>query len=486
MLYKQLMEYSQPKLGVLSENQKNALHSASLEVLQRTGVSVQSEATRKRLADAGCQIDDDRVKIPERLVEWALSQFPKHVVLCERNGNPAMALEGRNCYFGTGSDTPFVIDINSGLHRSAVIADIENVSRLTDALHNLDFLMCMGIASDVPPQISDLYHFRAMVSNTNKPIVFTAWNSLNLEAILRMAEAVAGSQENLIRYPFIALYTEPTAPLIHSKVSCEKLEVICHLGLPVVYTPGLITGASSPVSSAGAIVVANAEILSGLLITQLINPGTPVIAGGGGMMTMDMHSMIASYGAPEFMLDWCSLREMGAYYGLPVFGFAGVSDAHIFDQQAGIEGALWVLLSLLEGGNLIHDVGYLESGLTTSYEMIIAMDETIGLVRRFMQGIAVNNDTLALKTIMSVGPGGHFLAERHTLDHFRENWRPDIFCHSNRKDWEEAGAKQLGDKALQKAKTIITHHTPVPLTQRVNESIEAILTEAGSRLAGME
>ncbi|OGV95916.1 hypothetical protein A2W24_01055 [Microgenomates group bacterium RBG_16_45_19] len=473
-------------MGVLSENQKNALHSASLEILQRTGVSVRLDDTRNRLAKAGCQVDNDRVFIPERLIEWALNQHPKHVVLCDRNATPAMALEGRNCYFGTGSDTPFVIDINSGLHRSAVIADIENVSRLADALHNLDFLMCMGIASDVRPEISDLYHFQAMVSNTIKPIVFTAWNASNLEAILRMAETVAGSLENLLRYPFVALYAEPTAPLIHSQIGCEKLEVICRLGLPLVYTPGLITGASSPVSHAGAIVVANAEILSGLLITQLINPGTPVIAGGGGMMTMDMHSMIASYGAPEFMFDWCSLREMGAFYGLPVFGFAGVSDALIFDQQAGIEGALWTLISALSGGNLIHDVGYLESGLTTSYEMIVAMDETIGLVKRFMQGMLVNNDTLAINTIASVGPGGHFLDVPHTLDHFRENWRPDIFCHSNRPDWNEAGASPLGDRALRKVKTILSQHKPEPLPQHVTENIKSIINNATSRLGRMD
>src|SRR3990172_3136476 len=417
------MENNHPKIEVLNENQKNTLHSASLEVLQETGVNVHSEVTRKRLAEAGCQVDENRVRIPGHLIQWALNQFPKKVELYDRNGDSAMNLEGKNCYFGTGSDTPFVIDLDTGLRRNAVLSDIENVSRLTDSLHNLDFLMCMGIASDVPPSISDLYHFRAMVSNTIKLIIFTAWNSSNLEEIIKIADIVAGSHENLERSPFLALYAEPTAPLTHGLLSCEKLEVICRSNLPVVYTPGLITGASSPVSSAGAIVVANAEILSGLLITQLINPGTPVIAGGGGMMTMDMHSMIASYGSPEFMLNWCSLREMGAYYGLPVFGFAGVSDSLIFDQQAGIEGALWVLLACLEGGNLIHDVGYIESGLTTSYQMIVAMDETIGLVRRFMQGVSVSVEDLAFDTISSVGPGGHFLTERHTLDHFRENWR---------------------------------------------------------------
>ena len=467
-----------PAMRILSDEQIHVLHNATLEVLRRTGVDVRSEKTRQRLADAGCWLEGERVRIPSHLINWATQQAPKRVVLCNRHGEPALELQERRTYFGTGSDTPNVVDLESGERRPAVIEDVENVARLVDALPNMDFVMCMGIASDVPAEISDLYHFRAMARNTLKPNVFTAWNARNLEFILAMAQAIAGGEAELARSPFCALYAEPTAPLIHGLDACEKLELICSAGVPVVYTPGLITGASSPVTGAGAVVIANAELLSGLLICQLIRAGAPVIAGGGGMMAMDMRSMIASYGAPEFMLDWCALREMAAYYNVPVFGFSGVTDAQLFDQQAGIEGALWVLLSALAGGNLVHDVGYIESGLTTSYEMLVAMDETIGLVRRFMQGVAINTETIAADVIEQVGPGGHFVAHEHTLDHFRENWYPTVFSRTNRSGWEAAGAETLGERAHARAVSILADHWPEPMDEGRQASLDAIVRQA--------
>jgi len=303
-----------PALRVLSDDQKAHIHQATLELLRRTGVRVLDAEVRELLAKAGCWIDDERVRIPPHLIERAIRAAPKRVVMCHRDGKPAMFLEGYNSYYGTGSDTPFVIDAYSGERRQAVRADVVNVARLVDALPYISFLMCMGIASDVTESISDLHHFQAMVSNTAKPIVYTAWNRQNLKDIIAMAEVVAGGAEALQRNPFCALYSEPMAPLVHGKESCEKLLYICGKGLPVVYTPGLITGASSPVTRAGAVVQANAELLSGLLICQSIREGTPVVAGGSGMMTMDMSTMLASYGAPEFMLGSRG-RAVGAARG---------------------------------------------------------------------------------------------------------------------------------------------------------------------------
>jgi trimethylamine--corrinoid protein Co-methyltransferase len=352
-----------PGMQILSHDQKVLIHQATLELLRRTGVRVVVAEVRELLAKAGCWLDGERVRIPSHLIEWAIRAAPNRVALCDRDGKPAMFLEGNKSYYGTGSDTPYVIDAHSGERRKAVLDDVANVARLVDALPNMSFLMCMGIASDVTAAISDLYHFKAMVSNTTKPIVYTAWNRQNLEVIVEMAEIVVGGAEALQRSPFMALYSEPISPLTHGKESCEKLLYICQKGLPVVYTPGMITGASSPATRAGAIVQANAELMSGLLVCQLIREGTPVIAGGGGMMAMDMSTMLACYGAPEFMLDWCAMSEMSHYYDLPIFGFAGASDAKTFDQQAAIEGSLWVLLAALSGGNLVHDVGYIESGL---------------------------------------------------------------------------------------------------------------------------
>jgi trimethylamine--corrinoid protein Co-methyltransferase len=467
-----------PGLQVLTDDQKARIHGATLEILRRTGVRVLVPEVRDLLSRAGCWLDGERVRIPPHLIEWAVRVAPKRVVMCDRDGNTAMFLEGYRSYYGTGSDTPFVIDAYTGERRQAVLADISNVARLVDALPHISFLMCMGIASDVVAPISDLYHFYAMVSNTTKPIVYTAWSQQNLCSIVEMAEAVAGGAEALQRSPFCALYAEPMAPLTHGVESCEKLLHICAKGLPVVYTPGLVTGASSPVTRAGAVVQANAELLSGLTICQLIREGTPVVSAGSGMMTMDMSTLLASYGAPEFMVDWCALSEMGHYYGLPIFGFAGVTDAKTFDQQAAAEGALWVLLAAQSGGNLVHDVGYIESGLTASYEMLVSMDEVVGTVARFMEGVEVSEETLALDVIDQVGPGGHFLGEMHTLRHFRENWYPKLHDRRNRAGWEAGGRRTLGDRARARVQEILENHRPPPLDEAVSARLDAILQRA--------
>jgi trimethylamine--corrinoid protein Co-methyltransferase len=473
-------------MTVLTDHQKEELHRRTLEVLRRTGVTVLVQEVRDKLARAGCWVDGERVRIPAHLIDWAIDVAPQSIQLFTRDGEPALALEDRKSYYGTGSDTPYVLDVYTGERRSAVLQDVVNVSRLVDAFENLDFLMCMGIASDVPEDISDLYHFRAMVSNTTKPVVYTAWDRENLEDIIGMAESVAGGEEALERSPFCALYSEPIAPLTHATESLEKLLAICTKGLPVVYTPGLITGATSPMTRAGSIVQANAELLSGLLICQLIREGAPVIAGAGGMMTMDMSTALAAYGAPEFMLDWSALCEMGHYYKLPVFGFAGCSDAKVFDQQAGIEGALWVLTAALTGGNLIHDVGYVESGLTTSYEMLASMNETIGLVKRFVGGVHLDEDSLALDVIDRVGPGGHFLSDSHTVRHCRDNWQPELLDRGNRDDWEEDGEKTLGNRAGALVRAILETHEVDELDEGTRAELDRAIGRARARIGLQE
>jgi len=466
-----------PGMRVLSEDQKKEVHRATLELLRRTGVKVIVPEVRELLEEAGCWMDDERVRIPPDLIDWAIEAAPSRVVLCDRDGNPAMTLEGRKGYYGTGSDTPFVLDAETGERRKAVLSDVANVARLVDALQHIDFLMCMGIASDVTETISDLYHFREMVSNTTKPLVYTAWDRSNLEAIIEMAEAVAGGAEALRRNPFCALYSEPISPLTHAKESCEKLLFIADKGLPVVYTPAVMIGGTAPVTVAGALVQANAEQLSGLLITQLIRKGAPVI-GAGGILHMDMSKGLISYAAPEFMLAMTAFSEMYHHYEIPIFSFAGCSDSKIFDQQAAAEGALWMLVTALGGGNLIHDVGYVESGMTASYEQLVSMNEIAGLVKRFMRGVEVTEQTVPLEVIDRVGPGGHYLGDQHTFNHFRENWIPELLDRSPRDEWEQDGELTLGDRAAARVRHILEHYEPAPLGEDVATALEGVIQRA--------
>jgi trimethylamine--corrinoid protein Co-methyltransferase len=470
-----------PGLQLLSEDQKRHIHQTTLELLRRTGVKVLVPEVQDLLEEAGCWVDGERVYIPPHLVDWAIRVAPSRVVLCRRDGGQAITLEGRKGFYGTGSDTPFVRDAYTGERRKAVLEDVANVARLVDALDNVDFLMCMGIASDVTESISDLYHFREMLTNTTKPLVYTAWDRPNLEAIVDMAEAVAGGAEALRRSPFFALYSEPISPLTHAKESCEKLLFIAKKGLPVVYTPAVMIGGTAPVTVAGALVQANAEQLSGLLITQLVREGAPVI-GAGGILHMDMSKGLISYAAPEFMLAMTAFSEMYHYYEIPIFSFAGCSDAKVFDQQAAAEGALWMLITALGGGNLIHDVGYVESGMTASYEMLVAMNEIAGLVKRFMRGVEITEESLALDVIDHVGPGGHFLGEEHTFQHFRENWIPELLDRAPFDEWRSDGEPTLGDRAAARVRDILQHHKPEPLGERVADELRAIIQQAEGRV----
>ena len=466
-----------PGIRLLSDEQKGEIHSATLEVLRHTGVDILVPEVREILKKAGCWVDGARVRIPPHLIDWAIRAAPSRVVLCDQNGNRAMELEGRKGYYGTGSDTPFVIDAYTGKRRQAVLEDIANIAKLVDYLDNIDFLMCMGIASDVTESISDLYHFREMLYNTTKPIVYTAWDRSNLEAIVEMAEAVAGGAEALQRNPFMALYSEPISPLSHAKESCEKLLFLAKKGLPVVYTPAVMIGGTGPVTVAGSLVQANAEALSGLLITQLIREGAPVI-GAGGILFMDMAKGLISYAAPEFMLAMTAFSEMYHYYKLPIFSFSGCSDSKTFDQQAAAEGAIWMMLTALGGGNLIHDVGYIESGMTASYNQLVTMNEVAALVKRFMRGVEINSETIALDVIDQVGPTGHYLEHEHTYKHFRDNWAPRLFDRSSREEWEVDGALTMGDRANTVVREVFEKYEPEALDQEVAEALDAVIKKA--------
>jgi trimethylamine--corrinoid protein Co-methyltransferase len=176
-----------------------------------------------------------------------------------------------------------------------------------------------------------------------------------------------------------------------------------------------------------------------------------------------------------------ALCDLARYYRLPVFSFGGCSDSKTFDQQASLEGALWLLTTALAGGNLSHDVGYIEYGLTASMEMTVMSDEVIGLVRRILGGVQVNEETLALDVIDRVGPGGHFLDEEHTLRHFRENWYPTLLNRTSYSAWEEQGAATYGELANRRVREILERHRPQPLPEDVQAAVRAIVQRADAR-----
>ena len=461
-----------PQFSVFSASQLEELHSASLEVLERTGMLVHDEEALALLKSAGANVDEGgHVRIPSALTERALRSAPTRISLSDRGGAPAIVLEGNKSYFGTGSDCPNILDSVTHERRPFTKADVETGARICDSLPNIDFLMSQGLISDALPATSDLHQFHAMVLNTKKPIVFTAHNQRNLASIIEMAEAARGG-EAIGRRPFIVLYDEPITPLVHPEDSVQKLMLTAEKRVPTIYTPCPMAGATTPVTLASTIVVGNAEFLGGLVMGQLKNEGAPMICGGVTTI-MDLRTTQISYGAPEFVLASAAITNLAHYYKIPVFSTAGCSDSKAFDQQAAIEASISSMIAALSGANLIHDVGYLESALTDSFDMLVMSDEIIGMAKRIVRGIEVSDVTLALDLIHEAGPGGQFFGSKHTVDNFRkEQWFPTLMDRSTYETWD---GRTMGDRIAEKVKTIAEQHHPAPLPDEVQERLGGII-----------
>ena len=467
-----------PHLKMLSHEQCETVHRASLEILRRTGVRVHHEGAVALLRQADVLITDTNlVRFPAGLVEWALNQAPSRIALCRRGSDQvAVSLEGRQVSFGPGSDCPNYLDPLTAQRRPFTVADVIDAVHVVDALPELGFCMSMGIPSDLTVANAYRQQFSLMLEHTSKPIVFVCDDSADCEAIAAMAAVPAGSAETLRLNPTLLLYSEPTTPLSHSETATGKLLYMAEQGLPIVHSPAPMMGGTAPVTLAGGLALGNAEVLSSLVMHQLVRPGAPFVYGSG-LHHMDMKTTISVYGAPEFQLARVAVAEMGQYYGLPTWGYAGHSDSCVMDEQAAADAAFSVQVALLAGGNLVHDVGYLEAGLTTSPEMIVFTAEMISMVRAFMRGVSFDAESLALDVIHNVGPGGDFLTARHTLKHFRDLWQPGLMDRRRADDWVAAGSQPLGRRLRDKTVTIIEEHRPEPLSAGSRQEIAYILAE---------
>lgn len=453
-----------PQFRILSDDQIDEILSASMEILEGTGVRIEDEEGVKILLKNGAHSSDGKVvKIPSFMVKSALLSAPGRIVLAGRNGKRNMVLEKDRIYFGTGSDLPFSMDIHTGKKRKTLFEDVVNAARVTDALPNLDFFMSHGLVSDVPPAYYDRHQFLAMLIGTTKPFIVTAIDGKGLKNQLDMAAMVVGGKDNFRQNPIFGIYAEPISPLVHPKSAVEKLLVSAEYGIPAVFVPAPSAGGTAPVTIAGVLAEGIADTLAGLVLSQLIVPGTGFIMGGV-FTSLDMRTMVFTYGSPELLLMDAALSDIAKYLRIPVFSTSGCSDSKMFDQQAALETGLSVLMAALSGANLIHDNGYIESGLTGSLEMLVLVDETVSLVKKIMQGIRVNRETLAIEVIERVGIGGNFIQDEHTLRHFREEiWSPTLLNRQVYHVWKNEGSKTLGDRCREKVLKILETHKPDPM-----------------------
>jgi len=476
-----LTDFVTTQFRVLSDDQIERIFLAALEVLESTGTRMYAEEARKLLSAAGARVEGDLVRIPSGLVKEQLTYVPPRIAIADRDGRRTMILESHNIYYGTGSDCPFILDAKTGRRRLFVKKDIEDAARVVDACRNLDFHMSLGLMSDAPRYSYDRHQAAAMLRNTVKPLVLTAMSRDGLEDILEMYYLLRGGREAFEINPGFIIYLEPTTPLLHGKAALEKLIFSSERRIPAIYTPCPLLGATAPVTLAGALVVGLAEFLGGMVVSQLKRRGAPMIMGGV-ITPMDMQTTIITYGSPELHLLSAALTDIAHWLKVPMFSTAGCSDSKVLDEQAAIESALSIMAAGLSGANLIHDVGFLESALIGSHEMVVLSDEVIGMVKRFLAGVRVDEETLALDAIRAVGPGGDFLSHDHTVLNFRkELWFPRLMDRTKYGSWQAEGSKTMGQRVRERVAEVIATHEIPPLPKKVEAGIKKILVAADKR-----
>jgi trimethylamine--corrinoid protein Co-methyltransferase len=480
-----------PTFEVLSEDEIEAIYFSALTVLYETGVRVYNDEGIDVAYSGGAivedrQTDSSLVKIPPWMVDKALATLPRKVVMRGPDRKHKMELYKNAICYGAGSDTPFTIDPYTRERRRATYKDVKNFARLAQAMPNLDFHMSLGIVQDTAVGTYDRWQYLAMLEGTNKPINITAVDIDGLKDQLEMAYIRVGGKEEWRKGPIFSLYIEPVSPLSHSEEVVQKLLFATDHEIPFVYTPCPLAGATAPCTLAGTAVQALTESLFGIVLSQIRKPGAPLIIGGL-MSNMDMRTTVYCYGSPEMALLSAAYTQITKWLGVPEYETAGCSDSKMFDEQAAMEATINITTATLAGGNMIHDVGYIEQGLTSSPEMMVASNEIIDMVKRVMKGIDVSEDGKALHVIDEVGPGGQYLDHDHTYSHFKSGiWRPDLIDRQGFENWEASGSKTFRDRVHERVIEILDAKEEPILDEKMFAELRHICELADEKHKGEE
>lgn len=467
-----------PTISFIDAEGRKTILEQAYWIMENVGETIYSPEALEIMVQAGCTAEGNVVKIPRAVVEKAIESAPSMIEMYTRDGRKAMDLGGTNSYFGSGPTCPNYFDPYTGERRPARKEDAATTALIADALPNIDYVMSLVMIGDQVPEHADIHEIDAMVRNTTKPLAGWAFNTRNLQVMIDMCAEVAGGLEQLQEKPFLIVYAEPTTPLTHTKDALEKTIMLAKNKVPCIYTPGMILGATAPVTIASALSVGISETLTGLVLHQAVNPGAPFIAGVGGG-PMDMKTMQHSYGAPEWTLIMAGQAEVFNDIDLPNFGAAGASDSKCVDAQSASEAMNQCLAQAGVGANLIHDVGFMDLGLTGSPLHMVMCDDIIGYVRRLMAGIPYDEESMGREVIEEVGPGGNFLTEDHTLDNYAESiWDPKLYDRHIWSDWTQAGCQTMTDRAQARMLAILQDHKPAPLPDDVIAKLDAIVAAA--------
>ncbi len=478
----------------MESSQIGAIHRASLDVLENAGATFLTGRAQEIFAEAGATVNikTGNVKIPASLVKETLQKCPTEFRLYGRNPRHNLLLGGRNQYMTCGGEYPYILDLETGVRRPAVFGDLSSLITVTDALDNVSVGGSYMIApSDLPEEYRHVersalhYKFTTKTTHWDTEGYIGDTGELGSTHNLQLAAVIAGGMDELRKKPVGTASICPSSPLIYDVGLTDDAINFAKHGVPILIEPMDNTGATSPNTLAGSLVQTNATVLAGVALIQLVNPGNPIVYGSIPI-NLELRTGIPAAGCPETAIRCAGGAQMAKHYGIPSAMSGGVSDSKLPDIQAGFESALTMLTTVLAGANWTRVVaGALEYHFTASYEMLVIHDEMFGMALRIARGMEINEDTMATSLIKAIAPlGGHYMAEKHTLDHITsERYLPKISDKHTRGDWEKAGSKNLAQVAKDRVKHILATHQPdPPLPKDIEKELDATKTEIEKRL----
>ena len=465
-------------LKVISESDIQRIHNAALSLLADPGVFSESDLFLDIFQKGGAKVDHDArlIRVPTDMVDAALKLAPSSFVLYGRH-DPDMDLliEPGRVYYGMGGTSePLFWDYDLWQSRKPTKADMVLSTRVGHALPNIDFVQTLCMSGDMPTNQIFFHDFDAIFRNTTKPTVISVLERPFTVHLLEMTAAVSGGEDGLRQRPSVMGIVTPVSPL-KIAIMNEGIVDAVEAGVPILYSPGPLMGATGPATVAGTLALTTAEVLFGLVLTQLVKPGAPLVLKPDTDV-FDMKTTQCTYGSPEQNLGKVAMAQIARFYNLPIYGLGGGVEGKVPDAEAASEAMMSMLLNGLAGMTLSQSLGTLSWGLYGSPEMVVICDELVHMIKRVLAGISITNDTLAVDVIREVGHGGSFLQHEHTMRYFRQElFFPNLFRRQTIDQWMKSGGKMIHEVAHERVQDILAKAGPVPLPPGADAELERAL-----------
>ncbi len=464
---------------VLTDKETQLIHETSLRILGEIGFEIEFSPLLDLLEEKGATVDKENQKafLPPELISWCIKQAPGEFTFYGLQDGKQIHLGGEKVHFGTGGKGIYVMELDRE-KRPAHLQDVANFARLADKLEHIDYYIIPTHSHDVNINHLDVNDFYQSLKNTGKPVMGGIYDKKGLERVIELSSLLAGNIEKLRRKPFVGFITSIMSPLRLEKDRGEILFDVAKQGLPLVVSTAPIAGATAPITLAGTLALQNAEALMGVVLSQLVNPGTPVFYSAVPC-TMDMRTGSFLMGSIESGLMNAAVSQMAHHYRLPSYITVGTTDSKIPDAQAAFESATNNMLAALAGGNFIHQAfGFLDGALTISYAKFVIDNDIVGSCMRALRGIDISEKTLAFDVIADVGPGGNFLGEKHTSEFMRkEMYTPRVSMRQDYQTWLKGGGKDSWEKAEEIARQILGEPKTSYISEEMQVKIESLFPE---------